>query len=61
MRGNALGALVADLMAVAGAILGVYLWVTAIAYDYKRNEPLLTMVWVACPPCGVIRGGYLLI
>jgi hypothetical protein len=61
MRGNALGSLAAEIMAVAVGILAVYLWVAAIAHDYKRNEPLLSLAWVACPPCGVVRGGYLLI
>jgi hypothetical protein len=52
---------VSELLAVAVGIGCLYLWAVAIAHDYKRNEPLLSAAWVICPPCGVVRGGYLIL
>jgi hypothetical protein len=53
-----MGKLLGELVAAVVGVLAVYLWITAIAHDYKRNEPLLAAAWVFCPPCGVARGGY---
>jgi hypothetical protein len=54
-----MGKLLGELVAAVVGVLAVYLWITAIAHDYKRNEPLLALAWVVCPPCGVARGAYL--
>jgi hypothetical protein len=54
-----MGKLLGELVAAVVGVLAVYLWITAIAHDYKRNEPLLAVAWVVCPPCGVVRGAYL--
>jgi hypothetical protein len=43
---------------IVGAMLTVSAWVTAVKYDWRRDEPLLVVAWVACPPCGVARGAY---
>jgi len=59
--GAAMRKLIAELVALAVGLAALYLWVAAIAHDYKCGEPLLAMAWIACPPCGVVRGGYLLI
>ena len=48
------------LLAIGVGMICLAGWASAVKHDYRRSEPLLAMAWVACPPCGVARGGYLL-
>lgn len=52
--------LVGTLIVVGVGIICLVGWLEAARYEYRRNEPLLVLAWVACPPCGVVRAGYLL-
>jgi hypothetical protein len=49
--------LTSTLVLICG-LLSVSAWILALNHDLKRGEPLLAVAWVVCPPCGVLRGGY---
>lgn len=53
--------LISNVIGLVIVVAAMFLWFRAVAYDYKSNETMLVAIWVLCPPCGVIRGGYLVL